>query len=59
MSDMRFDQTVRGAHFYDRQLPALLAELPGLVRELARLNANVERLSQLVEHASTSPKEPT
>jgi hypothetical protein len=56
---MRFDQTVRGAHFYDRQLPALLAELPGLVRELARLNANVERLSALIERASTSPKEPT
>ena len=60
MSEMRFDQTVRGAHFFDRQLPAVIAELPGLVRELSRLNANVERLVAALERTeSRTTKEPT
>ena len=46
MNGPRFDQTVRGARFFDQQLPALLDQVPKLLRELARLNANLERIAE-------------
>jgi hypothetical protein len=60
MSGPRFDQTVRGAHFYDRQLPALLEQVPKLVRELTRLNENLERVADRLASQPARPNdEPT
>lgn len=45
---IRFDQTVRGARFYDHELPRALRLLEQFLPELRRFNDNVERLHELI-----------
>lgn len=48
VSEIPFHRTVRGARFYDHELPRALQLLERLLPELRRFNDNIERVHELI-----------